>query len=318
MPNPKLITIGKLKLAYKLSQIDVDGLYKELLPDNVYPLVLWETAYNEHWLWSLKSNAQCYGTDIPKFPDTPPLPEKYFTYSIHSHSINEFFDELRIKTKIDALERGVDFIIECTYGNDCFPFEEEKKVLFASLHEEERLIQNWQRTSGPLHIHFMNSTNYEFISKLLFDSVAVDKIAAIHYFSVIRNYPFIHEVKGITQSLVDSVVRTAKQDTLPILEGDTAQEETNLKAQPHQDYKNTVLIPRALWEKKLPQQVCDDMRVAGYDDDAPIAHALYYWVGIKNFTEIGTVLRGDDIGHSARQKHARKKLKEAEGRFRTE
>ena len=149
MLNPKLTTIGKLKLAYELSQIDVDGLYKELLPENVYPLALWETAYNEHWLWSLKSNAQCYGIDIPEFPDTSPLPEKYFTYSIHSQSINYFFDELRIKTKIDALERGIDYIIECTYGIEHFPFEEEKKALFASLHEEERLIQNWQRKSGP-------------------------------------------------------------------------------------------------------------------------------------------------------------------------
>lgn len=210
MLNPKLITIGKLKLAYELSQIDVDGLYKELLPDNVYPLVLWETAYNEHWLWSLKSNAQCYGIDIPQFPDTSPLPEKYFTYFIHSHSINSFFDELRIKTKIDALERGIDYIIECTYGIENFPFEEEKKDLFASLHEEERLIQNWQRKSGPLVIHFMESTNYGFISNLLFDSVAVDKRLSIKFFS---DYTLKQEVKGITFALVESIIKSSKHET---------------------------------------------------------------------------------------------------------
>ena len=210
MLNPKLTTIGKLKLVYKLSQIDVDGLYKELLPDNVYPLVLWETAYNEHWLWSLKSNAQCYGFDIPQFPYIDPLPEKYFTYGIHSHHINNLFDELIKKSKIDELERGLDYIIECTYGDDCFQFEEEKKSLFKSLRDEEIQIENRQRTSGPLVIHFMESTNYGFISNLLFDSIAVDKRLSIKFFS---DYKPLKEVKGITFDLVESIIKSSKHET---------------------------------------------------------------------------------------------------------
>lgn len=322
MQKPKLITIGKLKLAYKLSQRDVDDLMGELLPDRVFPLATWETAYNDYWLWSLKSNALSYGFDIPQLPDTSPLPEKHFTYSLHSNLIEKFWGELIRKAKIATVKSGLDYIIECTYENGYCPFEEEKKALFSSLYEEEIVPENRLRTSGPLVINFCASTYYGFISDLLFDSVAVDKTAAIHYFSVVRNYPFIQEVKGITQNIVDSVIQAAGQDSPPNIEAAPAREEVTAAISPIEapsnDQQNTTLIPRALWEKKDAQQVCDDMRVAGYDDDAPIAHALYYWVGIKNFTEIGTILRGNGIGDSARKKHAQKKLKEAGGRYRTE
>lgn len=83
----------------------------------------------------------------------------------------------------------------------------------------------------------------------------------------------------------------------------------------HQE--DATLIPRSLWEGKKPQKVCDDMRVDGWED-APIAYALYYWVGVKKYTKIGTILRGEEIGDSARDKHARKHLKLAEGRYYTE
>ena len=79
-----------------------------------------------------------------------------------------------------------------------------------------------------------------------------------------------------------------------------------------------ILIPRSLWEGKTGQQVCNDMRIAGYKEDAPIAYALHYWVGIKRITEIGTILRGEGITDSARAKHARKHLELAEGRYYTE
>jgi hypothetical protein len=78
------------------------------------------------------------------------------------------------------------------------------------------------------------------------------------------------------------------------------------------------LIPRKLWEqKKTLQQVCDDMRVAKFGDDA-IAYTLHHWLGIKNITEIGTILRGDGITSSAREKYARKMLKKAGERYYTE
>lgn len=76
-------------------------------------------------------------------------------------------------------------------------------------------------------------------------------------------------------------------------------------------------IPRDLWAQKPLQQVCDDMRIAGFGDDA-IAYSLYNWRGINNITEIGTILRGDDISSSARDKHARKVLRAAGSSYYTD
>jgi hypothetical protein len=77
------------------------------------------------------------------------------------------------------------------------------------------------------------------------------------------------------------------------------------------------LILRKLWEQKPLQKACDDMRVAGFGDDA-ITYALRHWRGITNMTEIGTILRGKEITESGREKHARKVLKTAGERYYTE
>ena len=274
MLNSELTTIGKLKLVYKLSQIDVDGLFEKLLPDNVFPLVLWETAYNEHWLWSLKSNAQCYGFDIPSLPDTSPLPEKYFTYSLHSNLVRYFFDELIKKTKIDALERGINYIIECTYGDDCFPFEEDKKALFKSLRDEEIQIENRQRTSGPLVIHFLESTNYGFISNLLFDSIAVDKRLSIKFFS---DYKPQKEVKGITFALVDSIIKTPEQNA----------PQDKLAPDVQSQKQKPLSIPRSVWEAKTKEFILAALREKGWAN-LEIAHVLFHKRG---FTQKRTIAR---------------------------
>lgn len=67
-------------------------------------------------------------------------------------------------------------------------------------------------------------------------------------------------------------------------------------------------IPRHLWGEKPPQQVRDDMRAAGYPDDA-IAYALYNWRGLQNKTEIGRLLRGGDMVDASYYKYACKQLK---------
>lgn len=70
-------------------------------------------------------------------------------------------------------------------------------------------------------------------------------------------------------------------------------------------------IPRHLWAgTKSSEQVCEDMRAAGFGDDA-IAYALYNWCGIQNKTEIGRVLRGGDMVDASYYKYATKQLESA-------
>ena len=66
-------------------------------------------------------------------------------------------------------------------------------------------------------------------------------------------------------------------------------------------------IPRDLWAQKPLQQVCDDMRAAGFKDDA-VAYALFHWRGVSNKTELGKLLRGGDMTDGAYYKYAGKQL----------
>lgn len=81
----------------------------------------------------------------------------------------------------------------------------------------------------------------------------------------------------------------------------------NAGLSPSTDRERTY-IPRDLWAQKPPEQVCEDMRVAGFGDDA-IAYALYNWCGVQNKTEIGRLLRGGDLTDIAYRKYASGKLK---------
>lgn len=75
---------------------------------------------------------------------------------------------------------------------------------------------------------------------------------------------------------------------------------------PPADGKRTY-IPRNLWAQKPLQQVCDDMRAAGFKDDA-VAYALFHWRGVSNKTELGKLLRGGDLTDGAYYKYANKQL----------
>lgn len=285
MLNPKLTTVGKLKLAYELSQRDVDDLMAELLPDNVFPLVIWETAYNEHWLWSLKSNALIYDFDIPLLPDTNPLPEKHFTYSLHSNLIEKFFGELIRKAKIDVVKKGLDYIIEYAYENGYFPFDKEMKALFTSLHEEEWVAENRQRKSGPLVINFTASTYYDFISDILFDSIAVDKCLSLKFFFRC-GYDIKHEVKGITHRFVDSVIKDAAQEVSSVSEAASAQEEPAIEIEsPEQG--SVIRVPTHLFDGKSDTAVRDAMK-AEYHDSV-IAYVMLKWCKFDK-TRIGRLL----------------------------
>ena len=85
---------------------------------------------------------------------------------------------------------------------------------------------------------------------------------------------------------------------------------TPLENENYPSKKDKYYIPRNLWEQKPVQKVCDDMRVAKFDDGA-IAYALLHWRGIANITQIGTILRGNELTDSGRAKYARTALRKA-------
>lgn len=204
MLSQERIPIGKLKQAYELSEHDIDALMAKLLPNSVFPYALWQDAYTEFWQWSIREHAQRYRLQEPSFPDAEALPEKYFTTSLHRILIVRFFDEISKSIKISALEKGFDYIIDATYGENNFPYKEQKESLFSALRQEERSLANFQRTSGRLIIDSMQAVDYSCISESFFDTIVVDKYAALSHI-ILSGYSFRGPVKGISLALVEHI-----------------------------------------------------------------------------------------------------------------
>ena len=317
MLDPQKISLFRVRQAYRLNSHEGEMLLHALSPANVFPFAFWQKAYATFWKGPSIDNARLYHVETPRFPTESELPENYFPVQTYATWITTFIVELAGLIPCADFFTGLDFVIQNTIEEENFEFKPQKENMETFLRIDEKHFYQQGHTDISRKAQYHSHRRYDFIADSFLDTVAVDKIAAIHYLSVIQGYPFHQEVKGITRALVESVIKAAEEGTLqtPCLNLNQ-KESTGAEIQPPEQQGMT-LIPRSLWEGKKPQQVCDDMRVAGFTEDAPIAHALYYWVGVKNFTKIGTILRGEDISDSARDKHARKHFNLAEGRYYT-
>jgi len=318
MLDPQKISLFRVRQAYRLNSHESEMLLHALSPGNVFPFAFWQKAYTTFWKGPSIDNARLYHCETPQFPTEGELPENHFPVQTYATWITTFIVELAGLIPCADFFKGLDFVIENTIEEENFEFKPHKENMEALLRIDEKHFYQQGHTDISRKAQHHGHRRYDFIADSFPDTVAVDKIAAIHYLSVIQGYPFHQEVKGITRALVESVIKAVQEGTLQIPCLNPIQKESIGAAIQSPEQQGMTLIPRALWEGKKPQQVCDDMRVAGFEEDAPIAYALYYWVGVKNFTEIGTILRGDGITNSARDKHARKHFKLAEGRYYTE
>ena len=204
------IPVRKLKQAYELSEREAYELLGALVPDNVFAHALWLQAYTEFWQWSLQAASLRYRVENPPFPDAVTLPEKYFATHLCRKPILDFFADISQLIDISALERGIDYIIEATYGEEDFPYKDAKESLFKALHQEEMRHDNKTRTSGLLKISSMQAVDYDWIRELFFDTIIVDKIAAVlHLFY--SGYSLHREVKGLTHALVERIIADASK-----------------------------------------------------------------------------------------------------------
>ena len=320
MLDSKKISLGRVRQAYGLNGNEVEKTIQVLWPDAVFPVELWSKVHEAYWRAFADSNQDVYKIESPALPKVDKT-QKFFYTHLCSVDVMTFFRKLSLNVQASTLQQGLRNILEETYEDIDAIYPEERTFLFSTLSRLEKVdIYDQYSPDSELFEEKILSipiSSHHFISHIFPETVIVDKIAAIHYWSVIRGYPLCKEVKGITHALVRSVIKTAAQTTPSVSETIPEPPNTLPEITEHGQQQGMTLIPRSLWEGKEPQQVCDDMRVAGFEEDAPIAYALYYWIGVKNFTAIGTILRGKGITDSARDKHARKHFKLAKGRYYT-
>lgn len=211
MQIKNIITIGKLKQAYNLSEYDIDALFNALLPDKVFPYALWQQAYDNFWAEAIKSAALCYNIVAIRLPIPVPLPEKHFPNSYYRTITNSFFADLLRTVKSSDLKNGINYIMDATYGDE-FTRNEEADTFFSALAQDEWHEENRNRTTGHLIIQSMAATEYSFVSDSFIDTVMVDKKSAILWLFH-EGYRHNKEVKGLSRAIVDSTIASEIQPT---------------------------------------------------------------------------------------------------------
>lgn len=281
--------MGRVRQAYGLNGNEVEKTIQVLWPDAVFPVELWHKVHETYWRSFADSNQAVYGTESPVLPEVDTTNKFFHTY-LCSVDMMTFFRKLSLNIQAKILQEGLKNILEETYDDIDAVYPEERKYLFSTLSrlEEVDIYDQYSPDSELFEekILSLSISSYHFISYIFSEAVVVDKIAAIHYWSVIRGYPLKQEVKGITHDLVKYVVKRAAEGAPLVPEAAPPQDELAAENQP-QEEGNIISVPAALWEGRPPSAIRDAMR-SEYSD-AVIAYVLYRWCEVPK-TTIGDVL----------------------------
>ena len=332
MLDPKKIPLARVKEAFKLNNNDVDGLIAQIWPENVSAWELWEKAYHKFWRGAA-SNLQFFNIK------NPPYPEIAGRWADHLNAWSDkmygFVTELGFALPVSSLRRGLDYVLEETYSDSSNVFTAERETLYTKLAEAENDF-NWhefdlinkEKLDAMLNdkAFSLPHGSYHFISQVINDSMVVDKLAAVRYL-LLCEYPFDHEVKGLTWSYIERV-RAALAAEFPIVFSptvarqsdtftpspenniDSAQEPVPSASATEEQLaedKNIIPVPAILWEGKSPAAVRDAMK----DEFAVsvIAYALFYWCRIDK-TQIGKLLSEKELTDPKSHRNVANKLLE--------
>lgn len=303
MLNLQQITIGKLKHAYGLTVQDTDNLLGVLWPNDVFPYLLWEKAYESFW-----KEAAAHNTIFHLVGVISPLPEvdpqEYAKTPLYPYQekIVPFFVELSRKLFAADFLAGLRYIVGETYDGSDHEFKESVEYIADRLAEAE---DDFNLKIYPPHLWATNLSSERFkqmveakilsvplpfclfLSKMFTDTIVVDKSAAISFLSS-YGYPFRQEVKGITRNIVDSIIK-----------------KTPATADIQPSGQDPFSIPRSLWEGKTKEFICAALREKGLSNEE-IAHVLFHKRGFTQKRAIGKLLHDNpNLTDSAYDKYGK-------------
>ena len=272
MLDQQKISLGRVRQAYRLTSNEVETVIQAMWPHAVFPAELWRRAHEAYWKDFADSNQTVYNIESPALPQ-PCLSDKRIHTYLFGCDIMDFFKKLSWNIHANALELGLQYILEETYDEIENIFPEEREFLFHSLKrlETEDFFDPYSPDSplfeNPISIP---ASSYHFISYIFVDTILVNRDDTIRF---LRNYPLHKEVKGITRALVESILKAMPPESIsperPQLQTEQpAVEET-------EDGILTFRIPSTVWRGKPDHAVYDVMK-----DTYPlpvIAYVLFYW-----------------------------------------
>ena len=212
--DPNKVSISRLRRSYELNDYEVENVMAALWPHALFPLELWHKTHDLFWHGLANSVTLFYSIESPEFPDSNAANEKYFHAHLYAQKVKSLFSMLASRIHVDALRKGLRYIVSMTYENiEDVTFQEEMDSSFErlSMVEESNNYIFTQHLQKEEFIAIMeekilslSSSWYSFIAKMYQDTILVDTVAAIRHLHFLK-IPFKKEVKGIPRALVESV-----------------------------------------------------------------------------------------------------------------
>ena len=183
MLDPQKIPLARVKEAFALTVKEAENLVDALWPHHVLPWQLWREAYTKFWHGIAFDNAEVFGTNNPPFPEMTGIwadaPAQAWGSKMYG-----FFSEMVYALPARSLQRGLEYVLEETYGDSSTVFLAEREILFKSLEEAEKDM-DWRfypPTSAAQIDAMLNEKafgnpkkSYGFIGQVIPDTMIVDK-----------------------------------------------------------------------------------------------------------------------------------------------
>lgn len=262
------IPMSRVLRAYELTLYQADDLIQALCPHAVFPLGLWQRAYEHFWkdyarTASMRQRAECL-----ILPDVEMEPGKRFFTDLCGFDVMAFFRKLSLLINSKITKMGLEYILSETYGTFDYVYPEDRDFLFSTLQKlEQRGPDYYMYDVENLddEILFLPASSYHFISHIFFDTIMVDRVAVVLQ---LRDFTLIHEVKGLTHAFVKSVLNSAPQEApiqVAVIE-EPVMQIADVQSQEPQS-QDTVLVRRSVWAGKTKEAIRDAMRKEGLDDE---------------------------------------------------
>lgn len=281
--------MGLVRRAYGLTESEGEKVILALWPNMAFPVELWRRAHETFWQSFADSNEGVYTTESPPLPEIN-LSAKYFHPQLCALDVQAFFQKLSLNIQASTLRKGLQYILEESYEDSDGIFPAEREFLFNALSRLDKVnVFDQYSPDSELfekEIPSLSISSYHFISRIFSDTVLVDTVAVIRH---LRHYPLVQEVKGITHALKDSILNTSATKATNEPETTPLPKEKAI-APPFETPQTVIAVSRSLWEGKTRESIVVSMRSAGIDDEAVIAHVIFFKRKINGKRAVGALL----------------------------
>ncbi len=312
MLHHELITIGKLRTAFDLSESEVDGLlvalasplHQEDTPTEViFPHTLWRHVWERYWKTDAVMFAKRYDVPVPDFPPS------HFEHDRFDNEFYAFLGRILPLVRQHVFEQGFAALLSETYDPTPQHISDNMELFWALFPSDkdfaDKPCPTAKMKAKETAFHSRNLSKY--LKEIFVDALTVKKAAAVQHLAAC-GYPYRQEVKGLSRAFFEGIAQEYFTPSPTPVEA-VPQDDSN--ALNPDGVASALRVPRHLWEGKSPTTARDAMRREGYDD-AVVAHVLFVWCRINNKTRVGKLLAKTEMEDSACRKFCQRLLNKAE------